>query len=54
MGLFMKTNKEMIFLKLSKKKLNKFDILKLYKLLLQLSFNDFKLAKLFLDNYYPF
>ena len=45
-------NKEISFLKLSKKNLNIFDTLRLYKLLLESSHDDSSLVKLFLDNYY--
>lgn len=51
-GGVMKTNLKATLLRLSKKKLNVFDIVKLYKILLELPYNDITFVKLFLNNYY--
>lgn len=48
----MKTNLKSTLLKLSKKKLNVFDAVKLYKILLELPYNDIAYIKLFINSYY--
>lgn len=45
-------SKTQVFLKLSKKKLNVFDVVLLYRLLLTIPYDDVTFVKLFLDNYY--
>ncbi len=48
----MQTNEKEVLLNLSKKELNLFNTIKLYKLLLKLSNDDLPLVKLFLNSYY--
>lgn len=45
-------SKTQVFLRLSKKKLNVFDVVFLYRLLLTIPYDDITYVKLFLDNYY--